>query len=82
VEAPETGVLDLAGGNLHDSPLLAPILDLPEELGPLRDDITMYLGVGYDSDKTRTEPAARDPSAARPASALRPRRHDDRTVRR
>jgi transposase len=50
----------LAGANRHDSPLLAPTLDLLDDLGPLPDDITVHLDVGYDSDKTRTELAARD----------------------
>ncbi|MFE9922764.1 transposase [Streptomyces sp. NPDC005774] len=45
--------------NRHDSPLLAPTLDLLEDLGPLPDDITVHLDAGYDSDKTRTELAAR-----------------------
>nr|WP_083822329.1 IS5 family transposase [Saccharopolyspora spinosa] len=44
----------LAGANRHDSPLLAPTLDLLGELGPLPDDITAHLDSGYDSAKTRT----------------------------
>ncbi len=43
----------LAGANRHDSPLLAPTLDLLDGLGPLPDGITMHLDAGYDSDKTR-----------------------------
>jgi IS5 family transposase len=43
----------LAGANCHDSPLLAPPLDLLVELGPLPDDITVHLDAGYDSGKTR-----------------------------
>lgn len=42
-----------AGANRHDSPLLAPTLDCPADLGPLPDDITVHLDAGYDSDKTR-----------------------------
>ncbi|MFE7403668.1 IS5 family transposase [Streptomyces sp. NPDC057557] len=44
----------LAGANRHDSPLLAPNLDLLEELGPLPDEITVHLDAGYDSATTRT----------------------------
>lgn len=44
----------LAGTNCHDSPLLAPALGLLDDLGPLPDDITVHLDVGYDSGKTRT----------------------------
>jgi len=43
----------LAGANRHDSPLLAPTLDLLEDLGPLPPDITVHLDAGYDSGKTR-----------------------------
>ncbi|MFF3878022.1 IS5 family transposase [Streptomyces sp. NPDC001978] len=43
----------LAGANCHDSPLLAPTLDLLDGLGPLPDDITVHLDAGYDSGKTR-----------------------------
>lgn len=43
----------LAGANRHDSPLLAPTLDRLDDLGPLPDDVTVHLDVGYDSDKTR-----------------------------
>ncbi|MEL5960067.1 IS5 family transposase [Streptomyces sp. CLV115] len=43
----------LAGANRHDSPLLAPTLDLLDDLGPLPDDITVHLDAGYASDKTR-----------------------------
>ena len=38
----------LAGGNRHDSPLLALALD---DLGPLP-DVTVHLDADYDSDKT------------------------------
>lgn len=44
----------LAGANRHDSPLLAPTLDLLDGLGPLPDEITVHLDAGYDSDKSRT----------------------------
>ena len=43
----------LAGAHRHDSPLLAPTLDLLDDLGPLPDDITVHLDAGYDSGKTR-----------------------------
>lgn len=43
----------LAGANCHDSPLLAPTLDLLDGLGPLPDDITVHLDAGYDSGRTR-----------------------------
>lgn len=49
-----------AGANRRDSSLLAPTLDLLDDLGPLPDDVTVHWDVGYDSDKTRTELAARD----------------------
>ncbi|ANP51098.1 IS5 family transposase [Streptomyces griseochromogenes] len=39
----------LVGANRHDSPLLAPTLDLLPELGPLPDKITVHLDAGYDS---------------------------------
>jgi transposase len=39
----------LAGANRHDSPLLAPTLDLL----PLPETITVHLDSAYDSDKTR-----------------------------
>jgi IS5 family transposase len=44
----------LAGANCHDFPLLAPTLDLLENLGPLPEEITIHLDAGYDSGKTRT----------------------------
>ncbi|WP_432922452.1 IS5 family transposase [Microbispora sp. CA-135349] len=44
----------LAGANCHDSPLLAPTLDLLDDLGPLPDEVTVHLDAGYDSNKTRT----------------------------
>lgn len=50
----------LAGANRHDSPLLAPTPDLLVDLGPLPDGITVHLDAGYDSDRTRTELAARN----------------------
>jgi transposase len=50
----------LAGANRHDSPLLAPTLDKLNNLDPLPDNITVHLDSGYDSDKTRTELAARN----------------------
>ncbi len=40
----------LAGANRHDSPLLAPTLDRPNDLGLLPDDITVHLDAGYDSE--------------------------------
>ena len=43
----------LAGANCHDSPLLAPTLDLLAELGPLPDEITVHLDAGYNSAKSR-----------------------------
>jgi transposase len=43
----------LAGANRHDSPLLAPTLDLLDELGPLPDEITVHLDSGNDSGNTR-----------------------------
>ncbi len=44
----------LAGANRHDSPLLAPTLDLLAELGPLPDEITVHLDAGCDSARSRT----------------------------
>ncbi|MGW2939209.1 IS5 family transposase [Streptomyces sp. NPDC001156] len=49
----------LAGANCHDSPPLAPTLDLLYELGPLPDEITVHLDAGYDSAKSRTVLAER-----------------------
>jgi len=43
----------LAGAQRHDSPLLAPTLDLLDGLGPLPEEITVHLDAGYDSGKTR-----------------------------
>ncbi|MET9661806.1 IS5 family transposase [Streptomyces sp. NPDC006510] len=43
----------LAGANRHDSPLLAPTLDLLDDLKPLPQDINVHLDAGYASDKTR-----------------------------
>ncbi|MFE9976943.1 IS5 family transposase [Streptomyces hirsutus] len=45
----------LSGANRHDSPLLAPTLDLLDGLGPLPDEITVHLDAGYDSAATRAE---------------------------
>jgi hypothetical protein len=42
----------LAGAHRHDSPLLAPTLDLLDELGPLPTEVTVHLDAGYDSGKT------------------------------
>jgi transposase len=42
-----------AGANRHDSPLPAPALDHPDDLGPPPADITVHLDAGHDSDKTR-----------------------------
>jgi transposase len=44
-----------AAANCHDSPLLAPTLDLLAELGPLPEHVTVHLDRGYDSTKTREE---------------------------
>ncbi|MER8091688.1 IS5 family transposase [Streptomyces sp. NPDC087532] len=44
----------LAGANRHDSPLLAPTLNLLDRLGPLPDKITVHLDAGYDSANSRT----------------------------
>jgi transposase len=49
----------LAGAHRHDSPLLAPTLDLLAALGPLPDEITVHLDSGYDSGKTRATLAER-----------------------
>jgi transposase len=49
----------LAGANRHDSPLLAPTLDLLKELGPLPDEITVNLDAGYDSVGSRAALAER-----------------------
>jgi hypothetical protein len=49
----------LAGAHRHDSPLLAPTLDLLDELGPLPDEITVHLDAGYDSGKARESLAER-----------------------
>jgi transposase len=49
----------LAGAHRHDSPLLAPTLDLLEDLGPRPDRITVHLDAGYDSGKTRDTLTAR-----------------------
>jgi hypothetical protein len=43
----------LAGAHRHDSPLLAPTLDLLAELGPLPEEITVHLDAGYDSGNPR-----------------------------
>ncbi|MFE9453371.1 IS5 family transposase [Streptomyces sp. NPDC006739] len=44
----------LAGANRHDSPLLAPTLDLLNGLGPLPDQVTVHLDAGYDSVTSRS----------------------------
>jgi transposase len=49
----------LAPASRHDSPLLAPALDKLEETGPPPGGITVHLDAGYDSGKTRDEPASR-----------------------
>ena len=49
----------LAGAHCHNSPLLAPTLDLLDDLGPLPDQITVHLDSGYDSGKTRDTLAER-----------------------
>jgi IS5 family transposase len=49
----------LARANAHDCPLLAPTLDLLDELGPLPERIRVHLDRGYDSAKTRDELAER-----------------------
>jgi transposase len=52
----------LAGAQRHDSPLLAPTLDLLDGLGPLPEEITVHLDAGYDSGKTRDALTERGPS--------------------
>jgi transposase len=49
----------LAGAHRHDSPLLAPTLDLLDDLGPLPGEVTVHLDAGYDSGKTRQTLAER-----------------------
>lgn len=49
----------LAGAQRHDSPLLAPTLDLLAEQGRLPEQITVHLDSGYDSGKTRDTLAER-----------------------
>jgi IS5 family transposase len=44
----------LAGANCHDWPLLAPTLDLLDDVGPLPDAIAVHLDAGYDSGRIRT----------------------------
>jgi hypothetical protein len=58
-----------------------PTLDRLEDLGPLPDDITVHLDAGYDSDKTRTELAARNLNGriAHKSEKARSRRADDGT---
>jgi IS5 family transposase len=48
-----------APANTHDSLLLAPTLDLLDEVGPLPERIKVHLDRGYDSAKTRQELAER-----------------------
>jgi IS5 family transposase len=43
-----------APANRHDSPLLAPTLDLLKNLGPLPETTCVHLDAGYDSGVTRT----------------------------
>src|SRR5665647_949223 len=43
-----------APANRHDSPLLAPTLDLLKNLGPLPETTCVHLDAGYDSGITRT----------------------------
>ena len=45
----------IAPANRHDSPLLAPTLDLLKDLGPLPAHITVHLDAGYDCATTRAE---------------------------
>ena len=42
-----------APANRHDSPLLAPTLDLLKDLGPLPETTCVHLDAGYDSSLTR-----------------------------
>jgi IS5 family transposase len=49
----------LAAANAHDSPLLAPTLDLLDGLGPLPERIRVHLDRGYDHAKIREELAER-----------------------
>jgi len=42
-----------APANRHDSPLLAPTLDLLKDLGPLPESTCVHLDAGYDSSVTR-----------------------------
>lgn len=49
----------VAPANRRDSPLLAPTLDLLDNLGPLPDDITVNLDADYDSAKSRAALAER-----------------------
>ncbi|GGJ71774.1 hypothetical protein GCM10010121_097950 [Streptomyces brasiliensis] len=63
----------LTGANCHDSPLLAPTLDLLAELGPLPDEITVHLDAGYDSAKSRTLLAERGLTARSPRRGPRRR---------
>src|ERR1035437_3837160 len=48
-----------APANRHDSPLLAPTLDLLKDLGPLPETVCVHLDAGYDSSLTRILLAAR-----------------------
>lgn len=45
----------VAPANTHDSPLLAPTLDILNDLGPLPEAMTVHLDRGYDSAKTAEE---------------------------
>lgn len=51
----------LAGAHRHDSPLLAPTLNLLDRLGPLPDEITVHLDAGYGSYKSRNLLGERGP---------------------
>lgn len=63
----------LVGANRHDSPLLAPTLDLLTELGPLPDEITVHLDAGYDSAASRAVLGERGCMAGSPIKGLRHR---------
>lgn len=58
-----------AAANCHDSPLLAPRLDLLDDLAALPEQVTVHLDRGYDSAKTRSELAARGLRGRSPARA-------------
>lgn len=62
----------LAGANCHDSPLLAPTLDLLDELGPLPDAITVHLTPGTTRAKPAPHSTNADDAAGSPTRARRP----------